>query len=153
MTNESIATILIDDAIHAMSMAKAPLSGVKVGASLYAKNPSGLSGVFRGCNIEVSAGAQCNIHAERLALLKAVSEGYLIPEVCVLTTHSPLHSVAMCGYCMQDFTYFNPECKIIVAEVSTKRVLLETTVRERQGQYGYFGTSKIKLEIPIQEQK
>jgi len=63
---------LLKKAEDAMQGAYAPYSDFKVGAALLCKDGT----VFTGCNIENSAFGVSNC-AERTALFKAVSEGYM----------------------------------------------------------------------------
>lgn len=134
---------MAEQAMEAMQFSQSQLSGVTIGASVKARNKDGDIKIFKGTNIEISPGCQANIHAERLALLKAISEGYIDILECFITSNKDTHMAAMCGYCMQDFTYFNKDCRIVVIrqDYTTK---IDTTVVERQGKYGYFSKGKVK---------
>jgi cytidine deaminase len=69
MTPEAVSA-LIQKAEDAMTHSRAPYSGFKVGAALLADNGT----VYAGCNIE-NPSLMLSTCAERIALLKALSEG------------------------------------------------------------------------------
>ncbi len=68
-------TYLRDTVFFAISLAQAEISKIRVGAAVLATNSKGDSSVFSGCNIEISFSRA--FHAENVALLKAISSGYI----------------------------------------------------------------------------
>ena len=92
---------LIKLAKEARENAYAPFSEFKVGAALLTKEGR----VFTGCNVENSSygGTIC---AERVAAVKAVSEGFKNFEALAVTEMP-------CGICRQFLYEFNPNLRII----------------------------------------
>jgi cytidine deaminase len=106
-------TYLRDAVFLAISLAQAEISKIRVGAAVLATNSKGESSVFSGCNIEISFSRA--FHAENVALLKAISSGYInIKAVGVTSDSETKHGAAMCGCCRQDYMYLNPDCMIYV---------------------------------------
>jgi cytidine deaminase len=104
---------LRDAVFLAMSLAQAEISKIRVGAAVLATNTKGDSSIFSGCNIEISFSRA--FHAENVALLKAISSGYInIKAVGVTSDSKTKHRAAMCGCCRQDYMYLNPDCMIYV---------------------------------------
>lgn len=101
-----------DIAFDSLDFAQSEVSGHKVGACVYAKNFWHEAGFFSGCNIELAA--SMNFHAERVALLKAISQGFPRIEAVYVTSSHAEQQAALCGYCRQDFMYVNPNCLIFV---------------------------------------
>lgn len=99
-------------AFMAMEKAQANISGHKVGAAVAARNKEGHEAVFGGCNIEFATSFV--IHAERVALVKAISQGYTEILQVHVTSSSVEQQAALCGYCRQDFMYVNPDVMIYV---------------------------------------
>ena len=138
-------------AMDVLTFAQCAVSKVSVGAAVFAMDKFGnFSKIFAAPNIEITIGSKDNIHAEILAMHKAISEGYTKPIKCVITSNSNIHKAAMCGDCLQFFTYLDPSgaCEIEVIHEETGEVLVSTTVKERQGPYGYFSHScKINAQM------
>jgi cytidine deaminase len=106
-------TYLRDAVFFAISLAQAEISKIRVGAAVLATNSKGDSSVFSGCNIEISFSR--SFHAENVALLKAISSGYInIKAVGVTSDSETKQEAAMCGCCRQDYMYLNPDCMIYV---------------------------------------
>jgi len=106
-------TYLRDAVFFAISLAQAEISKIRVGAAVLATNSKGDSSVFSGCNIEISFSRA--FHAENVALLKAISSGYInIKAVGVTSDSETKQEAAMCGCCRQDYMYLNTECMIYV---------------------------------------
>jgi len=106
-------TCLRDTVFFAISLAQAEISKIRVGAAVLATNSKGDSSVFSGCNIEISFSRA--FHAENVALLKAISSGYInIKAVGVTSDSETKQEAAMCGCCRQDYMYLNPDCMIYV---------------------------------------
>ncbi len=100
---------LIEKAIEAMSHAYAPYSKFYVGAALRTKSGK----VYTGCNVEnVSFGG--SICAERVALVKAVSEGEREFEAIAIVNSSP-DVVFPCGFCRQLLAEFGTDLIVVVA--------------------------------------
>ena len=96
----NVPSDLFESAKKARLSAYSPYSGHKVGSSV--RTESGQ--VFSGCNVENSSyGA--TVCAERVAILKAVSEGHQkFSELCVVTDARP--PWAPCGMCRQVIAEF-----------------------------------------------
>ena len=107
-----INNMAISIAFDALEYAQVGISGHKVGACVAAENKYGQRLYFRGSNIEFATSFV--VHAERVALLKAISEGFPNIKEVHVTSSSPEQNAALCGYCRQDFMYCNPDCMIYV---------------------------------------
>jgi cytidine deaminase len=103
---------LIALAIDARSRAFAPYSGFKVGAALVAADGT----LVTGCNVE-SASYGLTICAERVALVKAVSDGRTEFKrvVVVAETDKP---TPPCGACRQLLWEFAPDAEVILANLT-----------------------------------
>jgi len=103
---------LIDLAARAREMAHAPYSRFNVGAALIASDGR----VFTGCNVENST-YSLSVCAERVAVLKAVSEGSLqIARIAVVAdTDRP---TPPCGSCRQMMWEFGkPDTEVLLANL------------------------------------
>lgn len=100
---------LIKYAIGAQKKAYTPYSNFKVGAALLTKEGK----VFTGCNIE-NAAYSPTICAERTAIAKAVSEGYLNFEKLAVVGGDD--GAFPCGVCRQVIREFAKEIDIIIAK-------------------------------------
>jgi len=99
---------LMREAIAAQEKAYSPYSKFKVGAALLTKDGK----IFTGCNIEnVSYGM--TICAERVAVFKAISEGYTDFEAIAISASSD-GTIYPCGACRQVLAEFNPKIEIFV---------------------------------------
>ncbi len=127
-------------AIASLKHSQAGISGRRVGASVIASNGA-RTRVFSGCNIELAT-STC-FHAERVALLKAISEGYTDIQSIFVTSLSKEQRAALCGYCRQDFMYANRNCMIYVlnpdATLKIKTRLVDTL------KYPYLGGGKLDV--------
>lgn len=143
---EIITKIAIEYALDAQKMAHTGVSGVKIGACVIAskiKNPTiDDFHLFPGNNIEIASSR--GYHAESVALVKAISDGYPYIHACVVTGSDDGHRAAMCGYCMQDFLYCAPDCDIIVAKPDGS-IKLQVSLKERNGEYGYYGKGRLQI--------
>ena len=99
-------------AFDALDFAQSGVSGHRVGACVIARNKYDEMGYFHGCNIELAASK--NYHAESVALVKAISQGFPKIESVYVTSSNAEQQAALCGYCRQDFMYVNPETMIFV---------------------------------------
>jgi cytidine deaminase len=100
----------------ARSLAHAPYSEFKVGATLLTKDGQ----AFTGCNVENASygGAVC---AERVAILKAVSSGEHGFSGIVVVTDAP-EPAFPCALCLQIMAeFFDPETCIWVADLKAVR--------------------------------
>ena len=105
---------LIAAATAARENAFAPYSGFRVGAALEAEDGT----IFAGCNVE-SASYGLTICAERVALVKAVSEGVTrFRRVAVVTDVDDL--TPPCGACRQLLWEFAPDAIVILANLNGK---------------------------------
>jgi cytidine deaminase len=114
---------LIDLATAARNMAHAPYSKFSVGAALIASDGR----VFTGCNVENST-YSLTVCAERVAALKAVSEGALqIARIAVVAdTERP---TPPCGSCRQMMWEFGkPETEVLMANL--KGAVRKSTLAE-----------------------
>ena len=91
---------LLLKAKEAMNNAYAPYSLFRVGASLLTKDGK----IFTGCNVE-NASYSMTICAERVAIFKAVSEGYTEFEALLLVSSSG-EFTPPCGACRQVMAEF-----------------------------------------------
>ena len=105
---------LIRMASEARKKAFAPVTKYKVGAALETKDGK----IFTGCNVELpSFGAACC--AERVALFKAISEGYhKFKRLAVVTVANP--PSPPCGFCRQTLHEICPDIEIIMANTRGK---------------------------------
>ena len=99
---------LIRTAAEATRNAYIPYSHYPVGAALRARDGS----VYSGCNIE-NAAYPSGICAERVALVKAVSEGQRNFEVIAVVTPN---GGSPCGMCRQMMYEFAPDLRVILAK-------------------------------------
>ncbi len=118
---------MIEAAVCARERAYAPYSGFKVGAALLTCEGK----IYQGCNVE-NASYGLTVCAERVALLKAVSEGEKDFKALALVTDSA-EPVSPCGACRQVMAEFAPEMAVIVANLQGKHY--QTTVKELLPQY------------------
>jgi cytidine deaminase len=98
---------LITAAINAAKFTYSPYSHYPVGAALLAQNGT----IYGGCNIE-NAAFPAGICAERVALVKAVSEGIRDFSAIVVATKN---GGSPCGICRQMLYEFAPNLRVILA--------------------------------------
>ncbi|HEY67245.1 MAG: cytidine deaminase [Chloroflexi bacterium] len=111
---------LIAQAQAARGRAYAPYSGYTVGAALLGKSGR----VYTGCNVE-NAVYPLGICAERVAVVKAVSEGEREFVALAVVTKS---GAAPCGACRQTLREFGGEIVILIADATGD--YRETTLAE-----------------------
>jgi cytidine deaminase len=110
MLNEEIAQDLVSRAIAARRQAYVPYSSFPVGAALLTKSGK----IYTGCNIE-NASYGLTVCAERVAILKAVSEGETEFSGLAVVTNiggSP------CGACRQVMAEFAPDMPVLIADLT-----------------------------------
>ena len=99
---------LIKEARQAQERAIAPLSGFRVGAALETKRGR----IYTGCNIE-NLSLSLSICAERVALLKALSEGERDFRAMAIVTSSE-KPASPCGACRQMLWEFAPDISLVL---------------------------------------
>ncbi len=101
---------LLKAAQKAANEAYAPYSGYKVGSALMTSDGR----IFTGCNVE-NASYSLTLCAERIALFKAVSEGYhkFSGMAIYADTDQPFPP---CGACRQVLAEFSPDLQIVYAD-------------------------------------
>lgn len=112
---------LVARAVEARRHAYAPYSGYAVGAALV--TPAGK--IYTGVNVE-NAAYPDGLCAERVALVKAVSEGereFIMMAVATANGGTP------CGSCRQVMSEFGLEAAVLMAD-QHGTILKRTTVRE-----------------------
>jgi cytidine deaminase len=111
---------LISQAQAARGRAYAPYSGYKVGAALLGKSGR----VYTGSNVENAVYPLCTC-AERVAVVKAVSEGERVFDALAVATKN---GGAPCGSCRQILREFGEETVVLIADATG--ACRETTVAE-----------------------
>ena len=101
---------LLDAAREAARAAHAPYSEYRVGAAIETADGT----VYTGCNIE-NANYSNSLHAEEVAVGKAVSEGHRSFEA-VAVTSTARDGVTPCGMCRQTLAEFCNEDFIIITD-------------------------------------
>jgi cytidine deaminase len=101
---------LIEAAIDASRRAYVPYSNYHVGAALRAADGA----VYQGCNVE-NASYPVTICAERVALVKAVSEGVRAFEAIAVVTSN---GGSPCGMCRQMLFEFAPQLRVLIADIA-----------------------------------
>ena len=117
---------LIELAKEARVFARPVISHFKVGAALLTK----CGKVILGCNIEDPSGiGVTNICAERCAIVKAVSEGYLeYDKIAVVGGVDELIFCTPCGACRQYLNSYNPDITVVCLD--DDRNIKEIPLRE-----------------------
>ncbi len=106
--DDVIMDSLIEAAAEATQFAYVPYSSFPVGAAILTKEGK----IFTGTNVE-NASFGCTICAERVALFKAVSEGYTDFEAIAIYNDKNLP--LPCGMCRQVMCEFAEDLTVIVA--------------------------------------
>lgn len=121
---------LVATAKAAREKAFAPYSKFQVGAALLADDGT----IVTGCNVE-SASYGLTICAERVAIVKGVSEGHK-RFVCVAVVADTDNPTPPCGACRQLLWEFAPDAEVILENLQGKRT--QFTMRELLP-YGFDG--------------
>ena len=112
---------LIQRAQQAQARAYAPYSGYAVGAAVLTTDGR----IFTGCNVE-NAVYPLGLCAERVAIFKAVSEGFRDFQAIAVVTRN---GGTPCGSCRQVMHEFAPSMVVLIAD-ETGRVHRRTTVAD-----------------------
>lgn len=102
---------LIKEAEKARKRAYTPYSKFKVGAAILTSDGK----IFTGCNIE-NASFGLTVCAERVAILKAISEGSSEFEAIVIVGNTNRYC-SPCGACRQVIYEFGEDIKIIMSNL------------------------------------
>jgi cytidine deaminase len=123
MISEPDARALLKSAAQAAGKAYAPYSRFPVGAALLTERGV----VVSGCNVE-NASYGLTLCAERVALVKAVSEGNRqFKALAVWAEARPHGAVTPCGACRQMLAEFLPaDCPVIFSDAATGGVRVLT---------------------------
>ena len=111
---------LVAQAREARQRAYAPYSGYTVGAALLTKSGR----IYTGCNVENAVYPLCTC-AERVAVVKAVSEGEQEFDALAVVTEN---GGAPCGSCRQTLREFGEDIVVLIADAGG--AYRETTVAE-----------------------
>ena len=135
-----------------LNYAQANISGHRVAAAVFAMRKakskskekletesSDLFKVFGGCNLEISISTV--LHAEAIALYKALSEGYTKIEAVGVTSNNEDQIKPLCGACRQLYMYINPMTTIYVFG-KDKKVKLKVKLIDTMN-YPYISRGKI----------
>jgi homotetrameric cytidine deaminase len=117
---ENEAKMMLSEATAALAYSHAPVSGFRVGAALLAADGE----IVRGCNVESPSVLQV-FCAERVALLKALSEG-LREFTHLAVVAEQRDPVQPCGLCRQMLMEFAPDLIVItrLADGSPRQIPL-----------------------------
>ena len=113
---------LVSAATAARERAFAPYSKFKVGAALEAEDGT----VVPGCNVE-SASYGLTICAERVAIVRGVTDGYRCFKRVAVVTDTPTPTPP-CGACRQLLWEFAPDAEVLLANLAGD--VVRWTVRE-----------------------
>jgi cytidine deaminase len=121
--SEQDALALLQSAAQAAKGAYAPYSHFPVGAALLTDRGE----VVPGCNVE-NASYGLTLCAERVALVKAVSEGKRrFTALAVWADARPYGAVTPCGACRQMLAEFLPaDCPVVFSDAATGAVRVLT---------------------------
>jgi cytidine deaminase len=135
-----------------LNYAQASISGHRVAAAVFAMRKarsksqkkletesSDLFKVFGGCNLEISISTV--LHAEAIALYKALSEGYTKIQAVGVTSDHKDQIKPLCGACRQLYMYINPMTTIYVFG-KNKKVRLKVKLIDTM-KYPYISRGKI----------
>ncbi|XP_062842637.1 cytidine deaminase b [Trichomycterus rosablanca] len=116
-------TGLIQLSLEAKDFAYCPYSNFRVGAALLAHDGT----VFTGCNVE-NACYNLGICAERIAISKAISEGYRDFKAIAIASDLSEHFISPCGACRQVMREFGGSWMVYLSKPDMSYV--EMTVEE-----------------------
>ena len=115
--NKKIIQKLISSAKEVSKLSYSPYSNYKVGAALLTKSGR----IFTGTNIE-NASFPAGMCAERVAIFKAISEGFKNFEALAIYAQGE-HFPYPCGICRQVIAEFTADLPIIVAKSEKEYVI------------------------------
>ena len=101
---------LISAAYEALKRSYSPYSKFRVGAALLTKSGK----VYTGCNIE-NASYGATICAERTAIFKAVSEGFVDLDKIAIVSDT-LDKTYPCGICLQVMNEFMKDGSVVLVD-------------------------------------
>jgi cytidine deaminase len=104
---------LVERARLARERAYAPYSGFAVGAALLGRSGR----VFTGCNVENASYSLCTC-AERVAVVKAVSEGEREFEAIAVVTATAAASCGACRQILREFAGPGAALRLIIADLA-----------------------------------
>jgi len=154
MNNFNRVEVLRETVFSYLNYAQANISGHRVAAAVFAMRKakskskekletvaesSDLFKVFGGCNLEISISTV--LHAEAIALYKALSEGYTKIEAVGVTSDHEDQIKPLCGACRQLYMYINPMTTIYVFG-KDKKVKLKVKLIDTM-KYPYTSRGKI----------
>ena len=152
MNNFNRVEALREIAFSYLNFAQANISGHRVAAAVFATRKarskskkksetesSDLFKVFGGCNLEISISTV--LHAEAIALYKALSEGYTKIQAVGVTSDHEDQIKPLCGACRQLYMYVNPMTTIYVFS-KDKKVKLKVKLIDTMN-YPYISRGKI----------
>jgi cytidine deaminase len=135
-----------------LNFAQANISGHRVAAAVFAMRKArsksktkletesnDMFRVFGGCNLEISISTV--LHAEAIALYKALSEGYTKIQAVGVTSDHEDQIKPLCGACRQLYMYINPMTTIYVFG-KDKKVKLKVKLIDTMN-YPYISRGKI----------
>ncbi|MGC9337749.1 MAG: cytidine deaminase [Candidatus Cloacimonadia bacterium] len=108
--DKKIVRKLISSAKEASQNSYSPYSSYKVGAAVLTKSGD----IFTGTNIE-NASYPASVCAERVAIFKAISEGFQQLEALAIYAEGE-HMPFPCGICRQVISEFADDLPIIIAK-------------------------------------
>ncbi|XP_045451432.1 cytidine deaminase-like [Melitaea cinxia] len=118
---DNVVQNLLRNASEIRKRAYCPYSNFAVGAAILTED----SKVYTGCNIENSTLNPC-ICAERTAIAKAASDGYLKLKAVAVVAHQKNSFTAPCGICRQTLSEFrgsSGDIEIYLCKPSMDKVL------------------------------
>lgn len=152
LNNFKQVEVLRETVFSYLNFAQANISGHRVGAAVFAmrkarsKSKAKLETennvmfrVFGGCNLEISISTV--LHAEAIALYKALSEGYTKIQAVGVTSDHEDQIKPLCGACRQLYMYVNPLTTIYVFG-RDKKVKLRVRLIDTMN-YPYISRGKI----------
>ncbi len=115
MTKSEIRN-LVEHAVEAKRFSQAKYSNFKVGAALLSDNGQ----IYNGCNVE-SSSYSLTVCAERVALVKALSEGVMAFKAIAIVAKEG-DFCPPCGACRQLLYDYAPDLKIILSNGKTEKI-------------------------------
>ena len=152
LNNFKRVEVLRETVFSYLNFAQANISGHRVAAAVFAMRKARSKSktkleiennvmfrVFGGCNLEISISTV--LHAEAIALYKALSEGYTKIQAVGVTSDHEDQIKPLCGACRQLYMYINPMTTIYVFG-KDKKVKLEVKLIDTMN-YPYISRGKI----------